>query len=70
MNEGFEATPREKVEYYMGMHIVWDRERGYIGSDARRHVYKFIWLMGRDPESTTGVSTPLEVNASRGSSDA
>jgi hypothetical protein len=27
LNEIFEATPREKAEYYMGMHIVRDRER-------------------------------------------
>jgi hypothetical protein len=60
LNEIFEATPREKVEYYMGMHIVRDRERGYLGFDARRHVYNFIWHMGRDPESATGVSTPLD----------
>ncbi len=31
LNESFEATPREKVEY-MGMHIVQDRERGYLGN--------------------------------------
>ena len=38
LNESFEATPCEKVEYYMGMHIVRDREIGYLGFDARRHV--------------------------------
>jgi len=44
----------------MGMHIVRDRESGDLGFDARRHVYSFIWQMGRDPESATGVSTPLD----------
>jgi len=33
---------------------------GFLGFDARRHVYNFIWHMGRDPESSTGVSTPLD----------
>jgi len=60
LNESFEATPREKVEYCMGTHIVRDRERGYLGFNARHHVYNFIWNMGRDPESATGVSTPLD----------
>jgi hypothetical protein len=62
LNESFEATPREKAEYYMGMHIVRDRDRGLLGFDAWRHVYNFIWHMGRDPESLAGVSTPLDPN--------
>jgi hypothetical protein len=62
LDESFEATPREKAEYYMGMHIVRDRDRGLLGLDARRHVYNFIWHMGRDPESLAGVSTPLDPN--------
>ena len=60
LNKSFEATPREEAEYYMGMHIVRDREKGLLGFDARRHVYNYIWHMGRDPESTAGVSTPLD----------
>ena len=27
LNRSFEATPREEAEYYMGMHIVRDKER-------------------------------------------
>ena len=60
LNKSFEATAREAAEYYMGMHIVRDREKGLLAFDARRHVYNFIWHMGRDPESTAGVSTPLD----------
>ena len=59
LNERFSA-PREKFEYNMGMHIVRDRVRGYLGFDARQHFYNFIWHMGHDPESATGVSTPLD----------
>ena len=60
LNKSFEATPREEVEYYMGMHIIRDRERKLLGYDARRHVYNFIWHMGRSPDESVGVSTPLD----------
>jgi hypothetical protein len=30
LNESFEATPREKVEYYMGMHIVGTEREGTL----------------------------------------
>ena len=40
--------------------MLFRSEKGLLGFDARRHVYNYIWHMGRDPESTAGVSTPLD----------
>ena len=46
LNKSFEATPREEVEYYMGMHIIRDRERKLLGYDAHGAMYTIsygIW---------------------------
>jgi len=60
LNNPFEATPRSQIEHYMGMHVLYDQQKGILTSDARRHVYGFINHMGLDPNSDDGVSTPLD----------
>ena len=60
LNNSFEATPRSQIEHYMGMHVLYDQQKGILTSDARRHVYGFINHMGLDPNSDDGVSTPLD----------
>ena len=49
INASFEATPREPVEQYLGMHVTRDKKKGLLSIDARRHVYDFIRSMGYDP---------------------
>ena len=44
----------------MGMHVLFDQEKGILILDARRHVYGSINHMGLDPDSDVGVSTPLD----------
>ena len=60
MNNSFEATPRSQIEHYMGMHVLYDQDKGILTLDARRHVYGFINHMGLDADSDVGVSTPLD----------
>ena len=60
INASFEATPREPVEQYLGMHVTRDKEKGLLSIDARRHVYDFIRFMGYDPLTGPTVSTPLD----------
>ena len=49
INTIFEATPRQPVEQYLGMHVARDRAKRLLSIDARRHVYDFITMMGFDP---------------------
>jgi len=42
LNNSFEATSRSQIEHYMGMHVLYDQEKGILTLDARRHVYGFI----------------------------
>ena len=60
INASFEATPREPVEQYLGMHVTRDKKKGLLSIDARRHVYDFIRSMGYDPLTGPTVSTPLD----------
>ena len=60
INQIFEATPRQPVEQYLGMHVARDRIKRLLTIDARRHVYDYITMMGFDPHSGTSVSTPLD----------
>jgi len=60
LNNSFEVTPRSQIEHYMGMHVLYDQEKGIPILDARRHMYGFINHMGLDPNSDVGVSTPLD----------
>ena len=60
LNNSFEATPRFKIEHYMGMHVLYNKQKGLLTLDARHHVYGFINHMGLDPNSDVGVSTPLD----------
>ena len=60
LNNSFEATPRFQIEHYMGMHVLYDKKKGLLTLDARRHVYSFINHMGLDPDSDVGVSAPLD----------
>ena len=60
LNDPFEATPRSEIDHYMGMHVVYDKQKGHLTLDARRHVYGFIDHMCLDPRSDVGVSTPLD----------
>jgi len=60
LNDSFKATPRSKIEHYMGMHVLYDMPKGlFTLLDTRRHVYGFINHMGLDPNSDVGISTPL-----------
>ena len=60
LNNSFEAAPRSQIEHYMGMHVLYDQDKGILTLDARRHVYGFINHMGLDADSDIGVSTPLD----------
>jgi hypothetical protein len=60
INQSFDATPREPVEQYLGLHVARDEDRRYLCLDARRHVYEFIRHMDLDPHSSASVSTPLD----------
>ena len=59
LNESYEATPRELIEYYLGMHIQRDRKKRVLSLDAPGHVDEFIQTMGLDPHTSSSVSTPL-----------
>ena len=58
LNNSFAVTPRYQIENYMGMHVLYDQQKGILTLDARRHVYGFINYMGLVPNSDVGVSTP------------
>ena len=58
--DSFEATPRFKIEYCMGMHVLFDKQEGLLTLYTRRQVYEFINHMGLDPNTDVGVSTPLD----------
>ena len=60
INKSFDATPREPVEQYLGLHVARDADRHYLCLDARRHVYEFIRHMDLDPHGSASVSTPLD----------
>jgi len=60
LNNSFEATQRSQIEHYMGMHVLYDQQKGILILDARRHVHGFINHMGLDPNLDVGVSTPLD----------
>ena len=60
LNLSFEATPREPVDQYLGMHVTRNREQRYLSIDGRRHVRDFIHSMGFDPKASTTVRTPLD----------
>ena len=62
LNLSYECTPRVPLEYYLGMHIVRNREQRVLSIDVRRHIYDFIRSMGLDPNSSASVSTPLDPN--------
>jgi len=51
LNLSYECTPRVPLEYYLGMHIVRDREQRVLSIDVRRHIYDFIRSMSLDPNS-------------------
>jgi len=34
LNDYFEATPRSKIEHYMGMHVLYDKQKGLLTLDA------------------------------------
>ena len=59
LNGSSEATPRSKIEQYMGMHVLYDKQKFLLTPDARRQVFGFINHMGLDPNSDVGISTPL-----------
>jgi len=59
-NDFFEATPCSKIEHYIGMHVLYDEQKGLLTLDVRPHVYGFINHMGLDQNSDVGVSTPLD----------
>ena len=69
INTSFEATPREPVEQYLGLHVARDGLRQYLCLDARRHVHEFIRHMGLDPNSSTSVSTPLDPHVTYSKAD-
>ena len=52
----YKTTPRVPLEYYVGMHIVRDREKRLLSIDVRRHIYEFIRSMGLDPDNSASVS--------------
>jgi len=60
LNNSFEATPHSQIEHYMGIHVLYDKQKGLLSLDAGCHVYGFINHMGLDPNSDVGVSTPLD----------
>jgi len=60
LNNSFEATPRSQIEHYLGMHALYDQEKGILTLQARHHVYDFINHMGLEPDFDVGVSTPLD----------
>ena len=62
LNLSYKTTPRVPLEYYVGMHIVRDREKRLLSIDVRRHIYEFIRSMGLDPDNSASVSTPLDPN--------
>ena len=62
LNNSFEATPRSQIEHYVGMHVLYDQDKGILTLDARRHVYGFINHMGLDADSDIGVSTSLDLH--------
>jgi len=62
INQSFDATPREPVDQYLGMHITRDADRRFLTLDLRRHVYAFIRTMDLDPLHGPSVSTPLDPN--------
>ena len=69
VNQSFEATPREPVEQYLGLHVSRDALGKYLCLDARRHVYEFIRHMGLDPHSSSSVSTPLDPHVTYSKAD-
>ena len=42
LNNSFEATPRAQIEHYVGMHVLYDQDKGILTLDARCYVYGFI----------------------------
>ena len=62
LNKFFEVTPRFKIKPFMGMHVLYDKQKGLLRLtlDARRHVYDFINHMGLDSHSDDGVNKLLD----------
>ena len=55
-----DITHADQIEHYIGMHVLYDQDKGILTLDARRHVDGFINHMGLDADSDIGVSTPLD----------
>ena len=53
LNDSFGATLRSNIHYYLGMRMLYDKQRGIFTVDAQHHVYCFILHVG------LGISTPL-----------
>jgi len=58
--DSFQVTSLFKIEHHIGMHVLYDKQKGLLNLDAQRHVYGFINHMGLDPNSNVGISTPLD----------
>ena len=61
LNNFFEVTPRSKIEQFMGMHVLYNKQKGLLRLtlDTGRQVYGFINHTGLDPHSDVGVNKLL-----------
>ena len=55
-----DITHADQIEHYIGVHVLYDQDKGILTLDAPRHMFGFINHMGLDADLDIGVSTPLD----------